>query len=190
VAIPSPSADQTSPRAGRSDDAFDILGLEPRYDLDPALLAERHRALSLALHPDRLAGRPASERRLSLERSIEVNAAHRALRDPIERARILARRLGIPDEGEAANDLEFLERTMEQREALSDAVFARDQARILDLARRARADEAGILLGLRALFAAAEPGRSGPTLADLLSQLRFTRRFVESAEAELELDAR
>jgi len=199
VAIPSLSADSGptgsagagSPGAGspgteRGGDAFDVLGLEPRYDLDPALLAERHRALSVALHPDRFSGRPPVERRLVLDRSMQVNSAYRTLRDPSERARVLAARLGIPDVGEVAHDLDLLERTMEQREALSAAVFAGDRARITDLARSARESEAAILLDLCNLFAAPEPGSAGVRLAHLLSRLRFTQRFVESAEAELE----
>jgi len=75
---------------------------------------------------------------------------------------------------------------MEQREALSAAVFAGDRARITDLARSARTSEAALLLELCNLFSAPEPGSAGVRLADLLSRLRFTQRFVESAEAELE----
>ena len=75
---------------------FVVLEIEPRFDLDPAALEARHKELSRALHPDRYAGRPASERRLALSKAIEVNEAYRALRDPIKRAEAVARSRSIP----------------------------------------------------------------------------------------------
>ena len=190
MATPSPSAEASlasAPSEQRNGDAFDVLQLEPRFDLDLQALAERHRALSLALHPDRFAGRPAAERRLSLERSMQVNSAYRALRDPIERARVLAERLGLSLTAEIAHDPEFLERTMEQREALSEAVLAGDKARIGEFARLAREEEEALLLRLNDLFAAAVDSTPSVTkLLDLLSRLRFARRLVESSAAELE----
>jgi molecular chaperone HscB len=190
VATPSPSAEASLPSAPgeqRNGDAFDVLRLEPLFDLDLQALAERHRALSLTLHPDRFAGRPAAERRLSLERSMQVNSAYRALRDPIERARVLAERMGLSLTAESAHDPEFLERTMEQREALSEAVLAGDKARIGEFARLAQDEERALLSRLSALFAApVEPGRTVTSLMDLLSRLRFARRLLQSCEAELE----
>ena len=58
-------------------DPFETLGVEPRFDLDLTALEKRHRELSGALHPDRYTGRPASERRMALDRAIKVNEAWR-----------------------------------------------------------------------------------------------------------------
>ena len=54
-------------------DPFAALGIEPSFDLDLKKLEERHRDLAKALHPDRFSSTPASERRLSLNKAIEVN---------------------------------------------------------------------------------------------------------------------
>jgi len=55
-------------------DPFQTLGVPARFDLDAEELAQRHRDLSRALHPDKFAGAGAQERRLSLSRAIEVHA--------------------------------------------------------------------------------------------------------------------
>src|SRR3954469_17524249 len=104
-------------------DPFETLGVEPRFDLDLRAVEQRHRDLSKALHPDRYAGAPATERRLSLSRAIDVNEAFRVLRDPIRRAEALVRRAGVAvgetAEHKASPDL--LLEIIEAREALSEA---------------------------------------------------------------------
>lgn len=183
---PSPSVDAH----GTPEDAFDILRLEPRFELDGKLLAERHRTLSLALHPDRFAGRPSAERRLALERAMQVNAAYRALRDPIARAEVLALRLGIVLHGETMLNPDFLEQTMARREALAEAVFSGDRARVAELAEEGRMQQSLQCSRLSALLDGAERTTvdRAAHLAEAVSSLRFLRRFVESAEAELEAE--
>ncbi len=67
-------------------DPFATLGIDPAFNIDLAAVEQRHRDLSRALHPDKFSGAPAAERRLALNRAIEVNEAWRAVRDPIRRA--------------------------------------------------------------------------------------------------------
>lgn len=186
---PSPSADGTIQVSGHRTpvgDAFDILRLEPTFDLDGKLLAERHRALSLTLHPDRHAGRPSAERRATLEQAMQVNSAYKTLKDPISRAELLARRRGIPLTDAPVLGPEFLERAMERREALSAAVLAADLPRIRALAQDGRAEQTKQLSRLSELFARPDPVGLEPVLAEVLSSLRFLRRFVDAADAELE----
>lgn len=183
---PSPSAD--APRAQgplRDADAFDILRLEATFELDPKVLAERHRSLSLALHPDRFAGRPSAERRLALEQAMQVNSAYRTLRDPVRRAELLAQRRGIELDAGLVASPEFLERTMERREALADAVLAGNLVRVEELAGEGRTEQAEVLRRLGVFFAGGHSG-APEALGALLSSLRFLQRFVEAAEAELE----
>jgi len=173
-------------------DAFDILRLEPTFELDGKVLAERHRALSLMLHPDRHAGRPSAERRMALERAMQVNSAYKTLRDPIARAELLARRRGIPLGDAPAPSIEFLEATMERREALSAAVARADRARIEELARGGKVEQAEHCARLSELLSRPGPVSDGAAaslaalLGAVMSELRYLRRFVESAEAELE----
>ena len=183
MATPSPSAESHTTAAAPAD-AFETLRVEPKFDLDPKVLAERHRTLSLALHPDRFAGRPSAERRLALEQAMQVNSAYRTLRDPVARAEALARRRGITLPGETVMHPELLERAMERRELLSEAVLAADDQKKVDLWRRAKEEQESEMARLTQLFAGSSP-EAGP-LGEILASLRFLRRFIEAAEAELE----
>jgi hypothetical protein len=116
---------------------------------------------------------------------MQVNSAYRTLRDPVARAEALARRRGIALPGETIMHPELLERAMERRELLSEAVLASDHQKKVELWRQAKAEQEAELGRLARLFedASLDAGALGETLASL----RFLRRFVEAAEAELEV---
>jgi molecular chaperone HscB len=107
---------------------FDLFGLPARFRFDPAALDAAYRALQREVHPDRYAAAGDAERRLALQSSARVNEAYRALKDPVARARYLLSLHGVDLRDEAENSLpvEFLERQLERREAVSDALAARD----------------------------------------------------------------
>src|SRR5689334_12410104 len=92
----SPRAGAQAPPSTSARDPFEVFGIPPRFEVDLAALELRHRDLSKALHPDRYAGAPAAERRLALNRAIEVNEAWRVLREPVKRAEALFARAGVP----------------------------------------------------------------------------------------------
>ena len=106
---------------------FDLFGLPLSYRVDPALLAERYRALQQALHPDRYAAAGDREKRLSMQASTRINEAFQVLKDPLERARyLLSLHAGEPGGGnETTQDMAFLMEQMELREVLAEA---KDQA--------------------------------------------------------------
>jgi molecular chaperone HscB len=164
-------------------DPFQTLGVEPVFSLDLALLEQRHRDLSRALHPDRFAGRPASERRQALSRAIEVNQAFRTLRDPLQRAEAMLARLGAVhgQESKVQPDPDFLMKIMELRELLSDARRAADLSRVSELAARVKADESRSRTLLAELFA------SRPLELEAverrLGELRYLKRFLDEAAA-------
>lgn len=160
---------------------FEILGIEPRFDLDPRELERRHRDLSRTLHPDRYAGKPAAERRMALGRAIEVNDAFRALRDPVRRAEVLARRAGLAvgETSEPKPSPELLMDMMEAREELARAHEAHDAAAVTSMGASMREREARIIQDLSAAFAAPTRERVLP----LLGELRYVRRFLEEVEA-------
>jgi molecular chaperone HscB len=166
-------------------DAFDILGIEPGFRLDPGVLADVHQKLSATLHPDRYVGRPASERRAALGRAIEVNEAYRVLKQPIDRGQLLLARLGVSPETEV--DQEFLMDILELREALRDAGDAQDEDKIEELAERIRHRRVRAETELSELFEQALLGESpAPKLARLLAELRYFERFLTEADALLD----
>jgi molecular chaperone HscB len=72
-------------------DHFEVLGLARRLVIDEADLQRRFHELSRRYHPDFHQGGSAEEQSLSLETSARINAAYRALRDPIRRVEYLVR---------------------------------------------------------------------------------------------------
>jgi molecular chaperone HscB len=185
---PSPSVDG-SPRA--LSDPYDTLGLAPVFELDPPTLERRHRELSRALHPDRYAGRPASERQRALGRAIEVNEAFRKLKDPVGRAEALLARHGRPVSEAASQpaDPGLLMQVMEQREALGEARRSKDLAQVRALSRSVQAREQRVLAEMAKAFVQLPPDLA--KIETLLGELRYQRRFLEEAASiEDDLDAK
>ncbi len=167
-------------------DPFQTMGVEARFDLDPDELARRHRDLSRALHPDRYAGAPAAERRLSLSRAIEVNDAFRVLKDPIRRAEALLRRAGVPvgETAEPKPSTDLLMEMMERREELGDARRRKDFAGVQTLAEGMRRREREVLDAMGRQFAATDPDpvKLAAVLPEL-GELRYLRRFLDEVSA-------
>jgi molecular chaperone HscB len=175
-------------------DPFEMLGLEPRFDLDLKSAEEKHRALSGALHPDRYVSRPAGERRMALDKAILVNQAWRLLRDPVGRAEALlaSRGVAVGELGEPKAPPALLMEMMEMREELSEARRANDLDRIAKLADGMRDKERAVLSKLASGFEEARDDRSKlEALLPLLGELRYLRRFFEELDAiEDEIDGR
>lgn len=165
-------------------DPFRILDIQPRFDLDLKSVEARHRELSRALHPDKYARRPASERRLALSKAIEVNEAWRVVRDPVRRAEALLSRLGIEsgEQSGAKADPELLMEMMDQREALADVRMDKDADRLASLTQAMQAREDEVIEALTRALATTDPDTAREALPHL-AELRFVRRFLEEASA-------
>jgi len=163
-------------------DPFDTMGVEPRFDLELDKLAERHRDLSRALHPDRYAGAPAAERRMALGKAIEVNDAYRVLKDPVRRAEALLRRAGVPvgETAEPKPSQALLMDMMEQREELADARRAKDLQAVQKLAASVRTRETAVLNKLGQTLAALD---NAALALPHLGELRYLRRFLDEVSA-------
>jgi molecular chaperone HscB len=165
---------------------FELLGVPVLFALDETELEKRHRDLSRALHPDRYAGRPSSERREALSRAISVNEAFRKLRDPISRAEALLSQLGrdVSETSQPKPKPALLLQVMEEREALSLARRAGDRVRVerIAAAAGARAEEAAE----RMADAFSEDPIPVEHVLELLGELRYLRRLKEEAGAALD----
>lgn len=167
-------------------DPFETLGVKAQFNLDLRALEQRHRDLSKALHPDRYAGAPATERRLSLGRAIDVNEAFRVLRDPIRRAEALIRRAGVPvgetAEPKAAPSL--LMEMMEAREELAEAARDKNIERVKRLGQAMAARDSTLLdrLGREFNDTGGDPQRWTRVLLSL-GELRYVRRFLDEVRA-------
>lgn len=104
-----------------AEDAFDILGIQPGFELDRAALDRAYFARSAALHPD-LATDPDAPRKMAA-----LNDARRTLEDPEARADAFLRRLGGPARDQERGLPEgFLLEIMETRQEIEGAVASGD----------------------------------------------------------------
>jgi molecular chaperone HscB len=127
---------------------FEVFDLPRRLAIDPDALERRFYALSRECHPDFHQTAPAADQARALEASARLNAAYRALRDPITRVEYLVRLeegqdavAGAPGRPPAPPTL--LAEMFEIQEALAEAKAAglTDDARATLSAERQRLAE-------------------------------------------------
>jgi molecular chaperone HscB len=141
-------------------DFFAVFGLERRLAIDVNALQQRFYELSRRWHPDFHQAAPAEAQMRALEQSARVNAAYRALREPLARVEYLIRLEEGRDtrEGAAVKPKAppaLLAEMFEIQEALEEA-----RAGALDDATRASLREQREALGAR--MAAVEARIAGP----------------------------
>jgi molecular chaperone HscB len=179
---------------GLREDHFAVLGVERRFDLDGAALEARYKDLTRKLHPDRFATADPRARRAALQRTVQLNEAWRALKEPLRRAEYLLELGGVKlasDDGGArsggvAASPALLMEILELREELGEARAAHDDAKVTRMgqAMRARADEAAarVAAGLSAAPADLTTERLEAVARELVA-LRYYRRFLDEVAA-------
>jgi molecular chaperone HscB len=178
---------------GLREDHFAVLGLERRYDLDAAELEARYKELSRKLHPDRFAKADPRARRASLQRTVQLNDAWRALKEPLRRAEYLLELGGVKlatDDGGArsggvAASPALLMEILELREELGEARLAHDDAKVARMgeAMRARAAQASARVGELLSGVGAPAANRLEEAARELVALRYYRRFLDEVSA-------
>ncbi|HYQ42697.1 MAG TPA: Fe-S protein assembly co-chaperone HscB [Polyangiaceae bacterium] len=160
---------------------FETLGVEPAFSLDLAVLEQRHRDLSRALHPDRHAAAGAGERRMALGRAIEVNEAYRVLKDPVRRAEALLALRGVATgEGkEPPASPALLMEVLERREALAEVRQTKDQAALDRLIAEVQAEATRAQATLGSEFASSN--HDSTEILKRIGELRYYRRFLDEA---------
>jgi molecular chaperone HscB len=109
-------------------DYFSFFGLPRKLNIDPPALEQEFYRLSRKLHPDLYVGATDLERDWSLEKSSQLNAAYRTLRDPIARTEYLLRLEGVHFDEQSKSATERARQTGEQKKqivppALLEEVF-------------------------------------------------------------------
>ena len=109
---------------------FELLGLPTQFEIDLSLLDQRYRQLQSEVHPDRFVTASANERMQSMQVATQTNEAYQTLKNTTARARYLLQLNGIEtlEESNTAMPADFLMLQMEWREAIDDAVAAKDLA--------------------------------------------------------------
>ena len=107
-----------SPEPGQN--YFELFGLNPVFDIDPALLHAKQQRLQATYHPDRHVGSSDQDRLVSVQMASLINQAYETLRDPVKRSRYLLKINGVslPDDSATTSDTVFLMEQIELREAV------------------------------------------------------------------------
>jgi molecular chaperone HscB len=166
-------------------DFFGVLGVERRYDLDVASMEQRYRELTRKLHPDRFARADPRARRASLARSVQLNEAWRALKNPVRRAEyllgLLLMRTDAKESEKETAPAALLAEILELRQELGEARLEGDDAKVQRMATAMRARAEQSMSRVAALLSGAVPP-SAQALADAARELvavRYYRRFLD-----------
>ena len=176
---------------------FEVFGLPRRLAVDAAELQRRFYELSRRHHPDFHHGASADEQAAALDASARLNAAYRALRDPIARIEYLVRL----EEGRATREgatvkpkapPELLAEMFEIQEALAEAKTGQLDDAVRQtlhdqrerLRERHRAEEARLTGPLSQAWDAADAaGR--PAILDSFKQALATRAYLRTVITDL-----
>jgi molecular chaperone HscB len=168
--------------AGSHIDAFDLLGLPERYDLDTAAIESAFFAKSRELHPDRFATAPADERVAALSRSRALNDAYQTVKKPVARAEYLLARAGVVIGDHEKLDPSFLMEILELREELAEARVAKRTSEVEALQAKMKARRDAAVGKLPALFVAHDL----PAIKEQLIALRYLVRYLDECDAALD----
>lgn len=161
-------------------DAFDALGIPPRFGLAREDIERRYLALVSGAHPDADPGSDAAARTALL------NDARAVLLDPERRAAALLARLGgPPPDRDRALPPDFLSEMMDVREELDGAQRSRDPAALLRWRSWAQERRAAFIADVTRAFDALGPSPAGSDLAAIrrsLNAWRYVERMLEQME--------
>jgi len=165
---------------------FELLGLPERFELEPAVIEHAYLERSKEAHPDRFASAPAAERRVAVQRSMELNDAYQTLKRPVRRATYLLGRHGITiGDNERIADHDFLMKILALREELSEARADGRTEEVARLERTMQNHHRELVASLAPRFAAGELEAVKQTLIEL----RYVDRYLAECEAALDDDA-
>ena len=165
-------------------DAFDLLGLPERFDLDAAVIESAFFAKSRELHPDRFATAPADARVAALSRSRALNDAYQTVKKPVPRAEYLLARAGVTIGDNERLDPSFLMEILELREELAEARVAKRTSEVEALQAKMAARRKVAVGALPALFDAHDL----PAIKEQLIALRYLDRYLAECDAALDQD--
>jgi len=169
-------------------DHFGLFGLPERFEIDQADLERRYRELSQKLHPDK---QPPGERLAAVQKTADLNAAYKTLRDDFSRAEHILRRHGVETSEKESHDSRqnvdpvLLMEVLELRETLEHAKDAHDRTTVEELADDVNTRTAVAWKKLRDGFVR---GHDYGSLGKELTSLRYYRRVLDEVSNILDAE--
>ncbi|MCG6934599.1 MAG: Fe-S protein assembly co-chaperone HscB [Proteobacteria bacterium] len=168
---------------------FELFGFPVTFDIDTQQLTERYRDLQRTLHPDRFANVGDRERRLSIQRTAQVNEAFQTLKSPLQRARYLLQLKGVSFDDERDTHLKpaFLMEQIELRETLA-AIPQQDDAltALNDFVNDIRSRKQTMEARLQALLVKDDPDSLGEA-KQTIQEMQFLARLQQEADETEEI---
>ena len=167
---------------------FELFSLPVDFDIDPAELGERYRALQQDVHPDRFAAADARAQRISVQSTTHLNEAYETLKDPLRRGFYMLKLRGAGSDTHeyTTSDGAFLMRQLEHREALEEIPRKDDPFEALDALRDTiDAEEREQMAAFRRAWDAGDYEAAN----DALTKVMFIRRLqqqIDETEERLE----
>ncbi len=176
-----------------SSDAFGLLGLSARFDVEPAVLERAFFERSKELHPDRYATAPVAERVAALSKSRALNDAYQLLKREVSRAEYLLEREGLTIGDNERIDPTLVMELLEEREILAEArqkANLGEVERLQTSMRKRRRDALDRVKGLFVGLEAAGDDRASrlESIKGQLILLRYVERYLEECDAALDED--
>lgn len=133
-----------------SSDAFTLLNIPKRFELDEALLDKHWKYLLAQTHPDKFSAETQTAQRIATQLSVRINEAYQTLKNPIQRASLLCELAGNPIQSETntAMPADFLMQQMSWREQLEDANTSGKIEALLKMLRNGQTQSLSILASL------------------------------------------
>jgi molecular chaperone HscB len=121
-------------------DFFELFGLPPQYDLDPASLDQKYLTISRNIHPDKYAIAGPEMQAFALRASAAVNNAYAVLRDPVHRAEYMLESAGGPSATQNKQvPQDMLSEILMLREEIEEAKAGGDEAALAVMRRQLEA---------------------------------------------------
>lgn len=166
---------------------FDLLGLEPRFDVDQKAVQSAYLRAAAQCHPDRF-NTPEQREQAELQ-TARLNEAKAVLADDEARANLLLDLLGGPGPSEERSlPSEFLMEMLDVREEMEQAFASGDSAERTRLEEWANARRDEHIATIAALFADIErDGRDEDRLRAVrleLNRWRYIERMIEQLDPD------
>lgn len=164
-------------------DPFDVLGINPQFNVDAAAVERAWLRKTARLHPDRAADPDAAARELA-----HVNAARGILVSAERRANAFLKCLGGPtkEEDNALPD-GFLMEIFDLRQEIEGIMRSRDEAAIAEVERQAAEQRRSYIERVGGMFEALPESPSPDALHAIRLELnawRYIERLIEQLDPE------
>ena len=158
---------------------FDILGLEPTFDIEPTTLEMAYFTRQATAHPDRFVHHSEPERQAAAAQSSSLNQAYNTLKNPMLRAKALLQLRGLDISGEEEKTVQnptILEEMMVLKEKLSNAVSPYDVGDVKSQAQKR-------FESVKASFCDAIRTHHDDKLPGLFLQLTYLSKLMDDIKA-------